>query len=245
MGRVPDIPMLTADRGRLRTAVVRGALDLNTRAIDAYHPPRPGPMATPDVPWVAALTEAWDAIRSEAEALMAERNSVPSIEEITGATQANEGPWGNYVFRAYGGWVEANCARCPATAAAVRQIPGLQLAAFSVLGPGTHLVAHRGPNKGALRYLVGVHIPGSPGQVRFRVGDEMITWADRKAVLFDHTIEHEAWNDSDGERWVLFTEFRWPLPIGLRQLNGMCQSMYERSATGLLERAEEVASGAS
>ena len=37
----------------------------------------------------------------------------------------------------------------------------------------------------------------------FRVGGEQREWEPSKAFVFDDTIEHEAWNDSDEPRPVL------------------------------------------
>jgi aspartyl/asparaginyl beta-hydroxylase (cupin superfamily) len=49
-----------------------------------------------------------------------------------------------------------------------------------------------------------VHLPlVVPGGCRFRVGSETRTWIQGKAWVFDDTIEHEAWNDSDTPRAIL------------------------------------------
>jgi aspartyl/asparaginyl beta-hydroxylase (cupin superfamily) len=42
-----------------------------------------------------------------------------------------------------------------------------------------------------------------PSGCRFRVGSETRPWAPGTAWVFDDTIEHEAWNDSDEERAIL------------------------------------------
>jgi len=40
----------------------------------------------------------------------------------------------------------------------------------------------------------------------FRVGAEQREWEPGKALIFDDTIEHEAWNDSDTLRAVLILD---------------------------------------
>ena len=123
-----------------------------------------------------------------------------------------------------GRWIDWNCDRCPATTAAVRQIPGLMMAGFSVLEPGTHITEHRGPNKGALRYQLGVIVPGAEGDCRIRVGDEMLFWRNGEAVAFDFTVPHEAWNDSDSTRVLLMLEVLLPgLPRYLEVPNRLAQ----------------------
>jgi aspartate beta-hydroxylase len=65
-----------------------------------------------------------------------------------------------------------------------------------------------------------VHLPlVVPGNCRFRVGSETRRWQEGKAWVFDDTIEHEAWNDSDVPRAVLIFDTWHPgLSTGEREL---------------------------
>ena len=45
-----------------------------------------------------------------------------------------------------------------------------------------------------------------PGRSRFRVGNETREWVEGRAWLFDDTMEHEAWNDSDVPRYILICD---------------------------------------
>jgi aspartate beta-hydroxylase len=52
-----------------------------------------------------------------------------------------------------------------------------------------------------------VHLPLIvPDGCGFRVGGEIREWRVGKAILFDDTIEHEAWNNSDAIRAVLIVD---------------------------------------
>jgi aspartyl/asparaginyl beta-hydroxylase (cupin superfamily) len=42
-----------------------------------------------------------------------------------------------------------------------------------------------------------------PPGCRFRVGGEVREWEEGKLLIFDDTIEHEAWNDGPEDRVVL------------------------------------------
>ena len=99
--------------------------------------------------------------------------------------------------------------RCPATAALVAAVPDLEIAGFTVLGGRTHLPRHRGPMR-SIRYQLGVRIPPGPGESGLRVGDEVVRWADAGSTAFDDRTEHEAWNDADEPRYVLFVQTSWP-----------------------------------
>ncbi|MGZ5948400.1 MAG: aspartyl/asparaginyl beta-hydroxylase domain-containing protein, partial [Caulobacteraceae bacterium] len=45
-----------------------------------------------------------------------------------------------------------------------------------------------------------------PPKCGFRVGAETREWRPGEAFVFDDTIEHEAWNDSDAPRAVLILD---------------------------------------
>ena len=45
-----------------------------------------------------------------------------------------------------------------------------------------------------------------PPGCRLRVGNEVRTWEPGKALIFDDSIEHEAWNDGSETRVVMIFE---------------------------------------
>jgi aspartyl/asparaginyl beta-hydroxylase (cupin superfamily) len=71
---------------------------------------------------------------------------------------------------------------------------------FSLLAPHTHIPPHTGVANVRLVSHLALIVPQGCG---FRVGATTIEWKVGKAFVFDDTIEHEAWNDSDELRVVL------------------------------------------
>jgi beta-hydroxylase len=129
------------------------------------------------------------------------------------------------VFYGYGKTSEPNLKRCPHTARALRKIPGLKTAFFSILSPRKHIPAHRGPYNGVLRMHLGLLVP-EPGQrCRMRVGDGELHWQDGKAVVFDDSFDHEVWNDTDGTRAVLFVDFERRVRFPFNLLNKLVLSL--------------------
>ena len=49
-----------------------------------------------------------------------------------------------------------------------------------------------------------------PGKCRFRVGNEVREWQEGRAWVFDDSIDHEAWNDSDRTRVILLFDIDRP-----------------------------------
>ena len=201
-----------------------GVLAVNEATINRFGPETPAIWDPHQFDWARVIEAGYPAVRAEVEALLAGPKEIPHIEDVTGGIpQGNIGPWRSFVLMHQGRWIDWNCERCPATTELVKQVPGLTMAGFSVLEPGTHITEHRGPNKGALRYQLGVIVPGEPGDCRIRVGDEMIVWADGEGCMFDFTVPHEAWNDSDGIRVLLMLEVVTPLPWYLDRPNRLAQ----------------------
>jgi aspartate beta-hydroxylase len=58
-----------------------------------------------------------------------------------------------------------------------------------------------------------------PDGCAFRVGNDVRPWREGEAWVFDDTIEHEAWNDSDQHRMILMIDIWNPyLSIAEREL---------------------------
>ena len=106
------------------------------------------------------------------------------------------------------GWLTRNHVdRCPITFQTVLQHAPVPRVAgwgpnviFSLLKAGAHIGAHTGMYNTRLVCHLPLIVP--PG-CRFRVGNELREWQEGKLLIFDDTIEHEAWNDSTEDRLVL------------------------------------------
>ncbi|MCB9374232.1 MAG: aspartyl/asparaginyl beta-hydroxylase domain-containing protein [Microthrixaceae bacterium] len=186
-------------------------VDLDRWLIDRHFPMTNQSIDPLSIPWAPAVAARWPDIRRELDDLLATGIQMPDINEVMGEELGAEGPWTTYILFSFGSWVEANAARCPATAEVCRGIPDLEIAGFTVLDGGTHIPLHRGPFR-ALRYQLGVRVPEPIGACRLQVADEVIVWEDGKSLAFDDACEHEAWNDTDEARYVFFVQTRWPLP---------------------------------
>jgi aspartyl/asparaginyl beta-hydroxylase (cupin superfamily) len=96
--------------------------------------------------------------------------------------------------------------RCPRTWEAVLQAPLMRIPGvgpvvlFSMLKAGAHIAPHTGMYNMRLTCHLPLIVP--PG-CRFRVGNEVREWEEGKLMIFDDTIDHEAWNDGSEDRIVL------------------------------------------
>jgi len=117
--------------------------------------------------------------------------------------------WSAYHFWKYGERVEAHSQCCPRTMAAIGELPQPRVpgrspaAMFSVLSPRTRIPPHTGIANTRLVLHLPLIVPEGCG---FRVGSETRPWKVGEAWVFDDTVEHEAWNDSDEVRTVLICD---------------------------------------
>lgn len=58
-------------------------------------------------------------------------------------------------------------------------------------------------------------------EATIRVGNDVRHWNEGASLVFDDTFEHEAWNDTDATRVVLFVDFKRPLGGAARVLNAV------------------------
>ncbi len=164
-----------------------------------------------DFPWTQHLRDNWRAIRDEAIAAALGNNS-PSLSSISPDHRAIApvDMWRSFFLWGYGYCVEENLDRCPVTTATVARIPDLNSAFFSILAPGTHIPAHRGVTKGLITCHLGLIVP-KDGDVRMRVDDRVVRWAEGETLVFDDTYDHEVWNDTENTRVVLLIQIKRPL----------------------------------
>ncbi|GAA3998058.1 aspartyl/asparaginyl beta-hydroxylase domain-containing protein [Sphingomonas humi] len=167
-----------------------------------------------EFPWISELESAASAMRAEVEALLGGESFAPYVQGDP--TRANRGHallndprWSAFYLWQNGAVVAENAARCPVTmraleAAPMPMIPGrAPNVLFSQLKPRTHIP----PHWGMLNTRLICHIPLIvPDGCRLRVGNHERRVEAGKALLFDDSILHEAWNDSDETRVILLLE---------------------------------------
>ncbi len=165
--------------------------------------------------WLAEMEQAAPAMRAEIERVLTEdRGLVPYVEKpedraSQGHSLLNDARWSAFHLWQSGELVDENAARCPIIVKALESAPMPRInrrspmALISILKPGTHIE----PHTGMLNTRLICHIPlVVPDGCRLRVGAETRIVEEGKAMIFDDSIEHEAWNDGASARAVLLFE---------------------------------------
>jgi aspartyl/asparaginyl beta-hydroxylase (cupin superfamily) len=195
-----------------------------------------------DFPWLDAIEAATDAIRDEFLAVFeAEHGFTPylayaSDQPLNQWAELNNSPrWSAYHLIEAGRVNAANAARCPRTMEALAHAPQpdqpgrTPSAMFSLLKPKTRIPPHCGVSNVRLVTHLPLIMPAGCG---FRVGNDTREWVPGQAWVFDDTIEHEAWNDSDKLRVILMFDIWHPHLSGAERALVKAMSAGINSFTG-------------
>ena len=176
--------------------------------------------------WAAALEERTTEIRAELEALLRSQAEqfepyVAADADRSGGTAPNahlagDASWSAYHLLRGGEPVEGHAERFPATLEALELAPlprvdgRAPMALFSLLKPGAHIRPHHG----LFNFRLICHLPlVVPPECTLRVGNQQRQWREGELLIFDDSMEHEAWNRSDRQRIILLFEI-WRPEIG-------------------------------
>lgn len=164
--------------------------------------------------WVPAVEACWRAIREEIEAALAvgRQGFRPYIQTEVNRTRLDYNPlldsadWSTLFLCENSKTDEEAVARFPRTWEAVQAAPLPRIpkssptVMFSLLRAGARINPHTGVHNARLTCHLPLIVPPDCG---FRVGNEARQWEEGKLLVFDDSIEHEAWNGSGEDRVVL------------------------------------------
>ena len=165
--------------------------------------------------WIPALLAVAPEMRAELDRILAGGDGLrPYVEGAPGRPNRGHALLGDpswsawHLLQAGDALAEAR-QHAPLTLAALELAPlprisgRSPMALFSVLRPHTHIP----PHTGMLNTRLICHIPLIvPHGCRLRVGNDTRAVVAGQPMIFDDSIEHEAWNDSDETRVVLLFE---------------------------------------
>jgi len=160
---------------------------------------------------LSLLKENWQLMRDEALAL----NEEGQISRATGLNDAGfnsffKTGWTRFYLKWYDDYLPSANDKCPQTVALLKQVPAVKAAMFAALPPGAWLTPHRDPFAGSLRYHLGLITPEHEDCFILVDGNKHV-WRNGEDVLFDETFIHEAHNNTDQTRIILFADVRRPM----------------------------------
>jgi len=164
-----------------------------------------------EFPWARAFEAKTDLIRKELNAVLAAGETLAPYQSAgshrNAGSVSGDKSWSIYSLIDDGHDVTAHTARCPHTMAALEELPLFRVDGcapsimFSLLAPGARIVPHHGLTNARVICHLPLIVPPNCGSLR--VGNELRPWTEGELLVFDDSIEHEAWNASTSQRAVL------------------------------------------
>ena len=166
-------------------------------------------------PWFDQLENSFEAIRDEAEKMLAEKNALSPFltlndkDKVSDYLGGQQPHWGAYFFYRHGEKFPLHHEACPNTSAVLESLPLVRISehapeiCFSMLTAGTHILPHYGTSN--IRSVV--HLPLIvPENCALKVHDELVVTKAGECFAFDDTFLHEAWNRGNGTRAILLMD---------------------------------------
>ncbi len=167
--------------------------------------------------WLAELEAKTDDIRAElTEVLARPETFFPYLQADSNHLGRydegllNNDDWSALYLWEHGKLVKENAQLFPQTLEALKLAPlphikgQAPMALFSKLKAETHIPPHNGVLNTRLICHLPIIVPARCGALR--VGNEERRWREGETLIFDDSIQHEAWNHSKQERIVLLFE---------------------------------------
>jgi aspartate beta-hydroxylase len=167
-----------------------------------------------DFDWVESVEAATDDIRNELQNVLSDASRFSPYLESDGSHLSPSGTdlvdnddWGAYYLWHYGDKNAEAEELCPTAFRVLEGVPQPEIsgqapiALFSKLRPRTRIPPHNGMVNTRLICHLPLIVPKNCGAIR--VGNEAREWVEGELLIFDDSMLHEAWNDSDSERVVL------------------------------------------
>lgn len=155
--------------------------------------------------WAKTLEENYTVILAELEELIKTQNKniVPYFNQTLASTPT---AWSVFPLIFWGVPYPENCKQVEETMKIIHKIPGVMSCGFSILKPNTTIKPHDGDSNVMYRCHLTLRSQGTIDEIGMRVGNEKITWHNGKVFAFCDAYNHEVWNKTDQERWILIID---------------------------------------
>jgi len=155
--------------------------------------------------WAKLLENNHEVILKEFEKIIAARdkNIIPYLNQTLASKAEN---WTVFPLFMWSKKNEENCSKCPETAKIIESIPAMTSCLFSVLKADTRIKPHFGDSNVMYRCHLTLNCKNGLPEIGMRIRDEQTTWQNGKLFAFCDAYEHEVWNNTTEDRWVLIID---------------------------------------
>ncbi|OUV02687.1 MAG: aspartyl beta-hydroxylase [Betaproteobacteria bacterium TMED82] len=233
-------------RGKIKPSLAKTLIDhsvllapLNAIFVMTSKTNRTPVIPTDSLSELKILRDNWHIFREEAIKLAkAQQIQKSEKKDDVGFNSFFKYGWKRFYLKWYGENHPSAETLCPNSVKLLKAIPSIKAAMFAELPPGGRLNPHRDPYAGSLRYHLGLITPNST-DCYILVDGEKYSWKDGEDILFDETYVHQARNNTDISRIILFCDVERPQKYLLITIINRLFGRYIISAASSPNRSED------
>lgn len=167
--------------------------------------PEPAFFSIENKSWKAILENNYQLILNELQDIITEQNK--NIVPYYNSTLAsNPNAWTIFPIRFWGKDNQENVKKAPRTTEIINQIKGVTSYGFSILKAGSQIKPHYGDSNVMYRCHLTLKSSGTIDEIGMRVADKKTTWVNGQLFAFCDAHNHEVWNNTNEDRWVLIID---------------------------------------
>src|SRR5437868_13438432 len=146
-----------------------------------------------------------DDILAEVIETMKEYKDVPmnEISSINEEWLKNEDKWHPIWVRFMGEWTKT-ADKLPTLKRIASLFPEVVVLHVSIFYPGMTIIEHKGIARSVDRYHYGLKVPTN--DIGLKIGNMDVKWQEKEGYVWDDTISHSVWNNSETVRIVIFAD---------------------------------------
>jgi len=170
---------------------------------------------------VKNIIQHYSEIRAEAEALISGEYQIQAANP--NAPDSNsENAWTHLYFLNYMLPYSTTKKHFPKIAAILLSDPNITLCGIARLKAGGRLLPHCGETNAIIRCHLGLKVPGNLPEIGIRVKDEKRAWHEGEVLAFNDAYNHEAWNNTNEDRYLLIFDIIKPALFNKRKFICAC-----------------------
>lgn len=131
-------------------------------------------------------------------------NNLPSYFNTSMVSKKNS--WKTISLKTWGIEHFKNQKEFPLTTSIISKYSQIVSVSFSLLEPASNILPHCGDTNAIYRCHLGLDIPGKLPDCGFKVKNEERSWENGKWLFFMDAYNHEAWNYTNKERYILIVD---------------------------------------
>lgn len=162
------------------------------------------PFANPaEFPWTKEFEENYEAIYKELKEYLKENNLIGYFIK---SMVSRENSWKTIPLRTWGIQQNKNQKKFPFTYSIIQKYPQILSSSFNLLEAKSKIHPHCGDTNAIYRCHLGLDIPSGLPECGFIVKGETRPWENGKWLLFMDAYEHEAYNNSEKDRFIFVVD---------------------------------------